>query len=370
MDTLNFIKPINDIINYREEQKELIRKALEISNGDPLNALQYFVTCMNHEGHAVEFELVFTIPANEEVTITLPIKEIEPKDELGYYVSWGNGLTYNTNIHTYERIDKTKDYHVRLFGLGISGFGMQSQDNEGYKKYLTKVISFGKLGHTFTSLEYAFYKCENNFTVPHVLPSNITNTCGMFWDCINFNQPLTTWDTLNVTNMISMFFGCISFNQPLTVWNVSNVTNMRSMFSWCKEFNQPFDGWNTTNVTDMSWMFIGCTNFNQPLTTFNTSNVTNMTNMFYNCTHFNESLTSWNTSNVTNMCHMFACCTNFNQPLTNWDTSNVTDMSCMFCCCTIFNQPLTAWNTTNVTNKCGIFVECNISEENKPQFKQ
>ena len=41
MDNLDFVKPIiNDNINYREDQKELIKKAMEISYGNPLNALQ------------------------------------------------------------------------------------------------------------------------------------------------------------------------------------------------------------------------------------------------------------------------------------------------------------------------------------------
>jgi len=421
MNNLDFVRPIiNDNINYRKDQKELIQRAMEISNGNPLNVLQYFVTCMNHEGYDIEFELVFTIPANEEVTITLPIIETDStsfykKDELGYYVSWNDEITHNTNVHTYKSIDEIKDYHVRFFGLGISGFGMQSLDNDGYKKYLTKVISFGILGHTFTSLEYAFYNCQNNFTIPQTLPSSITDTNRMFSCCYNFNQPLNTWitsnvtnmcnmfgyctnfnqslkwNTSNVTNMCGMFMGCINFNQPLE-WNTSNVTNMSNMFMFCTNFNQPLNAWNTSNVTDMCSMFEDCTNFNQPLTSWNTSNVTNMNNMFSCCIHFSQSL-EWNTSNVTNMDWMFYGCNNFNQPLTSWDTSNVTNMNGMFHRCTNFNQPLTDWNTSNVTNmrnmfyKCinfnqpltnwnisnvtkmnDIFFDCNISEENKPRF--
>ena len=392
MDNLDFVNSIDDNINYREDQKDLIQKAMEISNGDPLNALQYIVTCMNHEEYDIEFKLVFTIPANEEVTITLPIIETEPKDELGYYVNWNGKITHNINVHTYKKKYKIKDYHVRFFGLGISGFGMHSQegDNEGYKKYLTKVISFGRLGHTFTSLENAFNKCQNNFAVPHVLPSNITNTSSMFSWCKAFNQSLITWNTSNVSNVYNMFIGCSNFNQPLE-WDTSNVTNMSSMFYGCTNFNQPLK-WNTSNVTDMSRMFCCCTNFNQPLelntsnvtnmchmfaycTNFNqplqwdTSNVTNMRSMFYWCTNLNQPL-EWNTSNVTDMCCMFYTCTNLNQPLIAWNTSNAIHMDNMFFGCTRFNQPLTAWNTSNVTNIRGMFNSCNISEENKPHFNQ
>ena len=33
---LSFVKPFNDTVNYRIDQKELINKVLEISNGDNL----------------------------------------------------------------------------------------------------------------------------------------------------------------------------------------------------------------------------------------------------------------------------------------------------------------------------------------------
>jgi len=360
MDNLDFVRPIiNDNINYREDQKELIKKALEISNGDPLNALNYIVACMNHEGYNVEFELVFTIPANHEVTINLPIIETPfkdevsfpdegestsflRKDELGYYVSWNDEITHNTKVHTYKSTDKIKDYHVRFFGLGISGFGLLS--NDGYKKYLTKVISFGILGHTFTSLSYAFSQCENNFTVPQTLPSSITNTDSMFYKCRTFNQPLSTWNVNNVTDMSFMFQYCINFNQPLNTWSVNNVLIMR-------------------------WMFDNCTNFNQPLNTWSVNKVIDMHGMFSNCTNFNQPLNNWYVNNVINMHDMFSNCTNFNQPLNNWSVNNVSTMYGMFKDCTNFNQLLSTWTVNNVIDMSEMFKNCNISEENKPIFE-
>ena len=357
---LDFVKPIiNDNINYRVDQIELIGKAMEISNGDPLNALQYFVACMNHEGYDVEFELVFTIPANTEVTITLPIRDY-PGDELGYYVSWNDEITHNTNVHTYKSIDKIKEYHVRFFGLGISGFGRFSYDEDyyGYTKYLTNVISFGILGHTFTSLEYAFVDCKNNFTVPQTLPSSITDTSNMFRFCGAFNQPLNGWNTSNVTNMKSMFLECTSFNQPLNDWSVNNVVNMKDMFHKCANFNQPLNTWSVNNVTTMEEMFYGCANFNQPLDAWSVNNVTNMNNMFMDCTNFNQPLNAWNTSNVTIMSRMFFGCKNFNQPLDAWSVNNVTKMTYMFADCTNFNQPLNTWSVNNVIDMDRMFIRC------------
>ena len=313
MDNLDFVKPIiNDNINYREEQKDLISKAIEISNNNKLIALNYIVTSMNHEGHNVEFELVFTIPANNKVVITLPIKECNPVDDLGYYVVWDNVLTHNTNFHTFEPNNITKDYRVKFFGLGISKFGSEFDSefsiNDGYRKYLTKVISFGKLGHVFKSLNFAFYKCENNFTVPQILPSNITDTSEMFYWCDKFNQPLDMWNTYNISNMEGMFYFCTNFNQPLNTINVCNVRNMKYMFYKCNKFNQPLDRWDVYNVKNMNFMFCRCFVFNQPLSNWNTSSVIFMCGMFNSCYNFNQSLNNWNIHNVIDNDYMFTNC--------------------------------------------------------------
>jgi len=367
MNNLYFVRPIvDDNINYRVYQQELIEKALEISNGNPLNALQYIVACMKHEEYDIEFELVFQIPANTEVSITLPIIETKPKDEFGYYVSWNDEITHNINTHTYKSKDEVKEYRVRFFGLGISGFGRLL--NDGYKKYLTKVISFGILGHTFTSLNYAFNQCENNFTVPQTLPSSITDTNSMFYGCKAFNQPLNGWTVNNVTDMSFMFQYCINFNQPLDAWSVNNVLIMRGMFDKCTNFNQPLNTWSVNNVIDTHGMFSYCTNFNQPLNSWSVNNVKNMHYMFSDCTNFNQPLNSWSVNNVSTMYGMFKNCTNFNQPLNTWSVNNVSTMYDMFKNCTNFNQPLNTWTVNNVIDMSEMFKNCNISKENKPIF--
>ena len=330
MAKLDFVKSVNDAINYREQQKELIKKASEISNGDKLMALNYIVSCLFHEGVSAEFELVFTIPANEKIIINLPIVESQPPDELGYYVSWGGILTHNVKSYEFKKINEEKEYCVRFFGMGIISFGHANildslhENHKNYGSCLTKVVSFGVLGHFFTSLKHAFSGCTKNKVVPKNLPSSITDTSYMFWCCNNFNQVLQ-WDTSNVTNMNSMFLGCENFDQALQ-WNTSSVTNMSCVFLGCKNFNQALQ-WDTSNVINMSHMFRKCENFNQAL--------------------------QWDTSSVTNMAYMFMGCENFNQVL-QWDTSNVTEMSCTFSDCKNFNQVL-QWDTSNVTNASRIF---------------
>jgi len=415
---LDFVKPNKENTIYREDQKELIKQAFIICKGNQLNTLLYFVTCMNRAGHNIEFEMIFTIPANKEVSIMLPIIECDIKDNLGYYVNWGDEITHNINIHTYKKLDKLKKYHVKFFGLNITSFGMQNENNQEYAEYLTDVLSFGNLGHTFTSLKFAFYKCQNNFTIPQILPSSIIDINNIFRNCKNFNQPLHTWNTCNIINMYGAFRECVQFNQPLNnwnvskvkdmsymffnciifnqildkwdtsnvknmsfmfgycnnynkslnMWNVSNVKNMSFMFSYCINFNQPLNTWNTSNVELMGGMFKHCIVFNQPLYAWNTSKVRNMYRMFLNCTEFNQNLNNWDISNVTNICNIFRDCINFNQPLNLWNTSKITDMRCAFYGCSKFNQSLNKWNTINVIDAYGITFNSCIDEENEPIF--
>ena len=352
-DKFEFVKPLNKITNYMQDQKELVDKARDIAKGDPLNTLKYIVSCFAHEGENIEFVLVINAPThmshNKQVIINLPIitcstskepGQEELEDRLGFYVSWGDGiLTYNETQHIYT---KNNDYEIRIFGLGITGFGTNKSIN--FKLYLTKVISFGNLGHKFTSLEHAFRSCKNLKSIPSNIPSSITNLSYTFSHITNFNLPLETWDTCNVINMSFMFYKCYEFNQPLGTWDTRNVTNMSCMFGSCHEFNQPLGNWNTRNVTNMLCMFYECNNFDQPLG-------------------------NWETCSVINMHFMFSNCYKFNQPLTEWNTCNVTDMSFMFNNCSEFNQSLTKWNTCNVTNMSFMFGNCHITEKNKPVMR-
>ena len=371
--TLEFVKPFHDNINYREEQKELIDKAVEISNGDKLTALNYIVTSLLHNDiKDVEFILEFTIPANTSATITLPIVESNPKDELGYYVSWGNikdsvfGITHNIDTHTYEPTNEIKKYQVRFFGLGITGFGKYGI-NKDYNTYLTKVISFGQLGHMFTSLEYAFSHCKNNFDVPKELPSSITDLSSMFVRCKNFNKKLD-WNTRNITTMVEVFSQCINFNQNLQ-WDLTNATTLEHMFSGCKKFNQNLQ-WDISpqrsKVKNIKMMFCFCKKFNQNLQ-WDTSGVETMEGVFGGCTDFNQKL-EWKTSNTTNMAYMFDRCTNFNQKL-EFNVEKVLSMEKMFSECHNFNQKL-EWIIPKHTNIKDMFLECNISEENKPRIEE
>ena len=167
--------------------------------------------------------------------------------------------------------------------------------------------------------------------------------------------------------MAYMFYDCIDFNQPLDKWNVQNVTDMRAMFLSCNNFNQPLNSWNVSKVENMVGMFYGCVMFNQPLDQWNVENVENMVGMFYDCKDFDQPLNSWNVSKVENMESMFFGCVIFNQPLDQWNVSNVQSMAEMFHSCLMFDQDLKEWNVAKVQQSENIFTDAKMEEDKDKQ---
>jgi surface protein len=306
-DKLEFVKELLPTVDYMRDQKELIDRAKDITNGDPLNALKYIVSCLEHEGHSVELSIIYeicgfsddlklidfetgrTIDNDEyEISVDIPIQCVE--NELGFYVNWGDGhISLRETKHAYKKQQNTVEYNIRIFGFGITGYGPKITDIIGIgNNHLKKVISFGNLGHTFTSLEYAFVNCVKLISVPNFLPPTITNLSHAFSSCIWFNQSVETWDTRNVTDMSGMFRDCFKFNKPLNSWNVESVTNMSDMFYECFMFNQPLNLWKVESVTDMSNMFCFCEEFNQDLSSWNIKSAINIEFMFFGCNSLDE----------------------------------------------------------------------------------
>ena len=205
------------------------------------------------------------------------------------------------------------------------------------------LISFGS---DVTNHEFNIQR--STVIVPTALPGYVTNTRRMFKGCDEFNQNISTWNTVNVTDMSEMFSEAIGFNQPIGTWNTSNVTNLNNMFNGATSFNQPIGSWNVSKVTDMGCMFKGCESFNQPIDSWNVSKVTSMNSMFDGCGAFNRPLNNWDTSGVTDMSYMFKETESFNSDISNWDVSNVVNMSHMFESCDLFNQDLSTWKPSKI----------------------
>ena len=285
------------------------------------------------------------------IAVTLPMVGNAGKVSVDYgdgnATSSFSGLITNTRVKVYGEVTR---------------FG--STSNSGFRNNFLGIENFGS-NTLLTSLELAYFACEQANTAPNTLPSSVTNLNSMFLLARIFNSAnISSWNTSAVTDMSSMFSQTTFFNQPLS-WTTTAVKNMSYMFQGALRFNGALP-WDPVAVTDMSYMFQQAPAFNQPLT-WNTISVTNMRNMFDSASSFNKTV-SFNTTNVTNMQSMFAFTYKFNNgdtpfssniPL-NFNTGKVTNMSNMFINARVFDQTLTSgspihWNTSAVLNMNSMF---------------
>jgi surface protein len=140
-------------------------------------------------------------------------------------VDWGDGSPEEIYIgagvwpsHTYQ----TAGTYTATVSGNLPAFG----DPNGFgiiggltPNIITQVISWN---NTTTSFVGACESWQILTEVP-TLPPNVTNTYGMFFDAIAFNQNIGSWDVSTVTNMDYMFLSALSFNQDLSNWCVSNI---------------------------------------------------------------------------------------------------------------------------------------------------
>jgi len=334
---------------------------------------------------APDFKATFRTVNNGD-SITLPLVSGYGYD---FDVNWGDGSSDTITafddigrVHTYALAG---DHQITVTGL------MQYWNFSAVNDSKDQIITIDQNGACFlegaTDISNTFYSCSN-FTggtgVSNFDVSSATNMSGMFRNCTNFDQNISSWDVSSVTNMGLMFY-ISSFNQDINSWDVSSVTNMGSMFrdtpfnqdisSWDvssvtsmqsmfynSSFNQGINSWDVSSVTNMGTMFRS-TPFNQDISSWDVSSVTNMGSMFRS-TPFNQDISSWGVSSATNLSGMFQNCTNFDQNISSWDVSNVTNMANMFYACTSFDQNIGSWDVSSVASMTNMFYSCTLSTTN------
>jgi hypothetical protein len=329
-----------------------------------------------------------------------------PTIPTGYYlfgIDWGDG-TFDNGIATWDDPLLTHQYLTPgIYTITIYGDceGWQFA-NTGDRLKLLSILQWGglKLG----SVGDYFWGCENLDLsyVSDVL--NLTNTTSFyraFYQCTSLTKinNINKWDTTFIFSLNRMFERCINFDDNIGAWNTVNVIDMQNVFASASKFNNggsiSIGEWDTKNVTTFRYMFgsdsfTGYMVFNQYIGDWNTSSCTDMSYMFFRNPKFNQDIgtkkvvktgvpyLAWDTKNVTTMLSMFSSngivipggeFNNNNSPtIGNWNTTSVTDMRYMFNTQVNFNQPIgtneinfsgfptyLGWDTQNVTSFYAMF---------------
>ena len=227
---------------------------------------------------------------------------------------------------------------------------------------------------------------------------NVSTMDFMFASNHSSNIDISNWDTSNVTTFKQMFYGTsnMTFNQDISTkevtvgsrtynaWNVSKSTSFFYMFYNCIDFNQPIGNWqiNTGSSVNLEYMFRDTHVFNQDLLTkeitlsigntyiaWDTSKVSSFSGMFRNADSFNSPIYNWDTSNATDMSEMFYSHNIFNQDISSslqthpgtganyiaWDTKKVSFFNEMFISAVSFNKSIQNWNTVSGSNFSKMF---------------
>ena len=216
------------------------------------------VTITSIAGTASKIALPFTIPVGANITVSWGDSTVDTYDSTDTYD--GSGNQYSNIIHTYTGIG---NYTITVYG-NATGYGSPSSQAPyaGYN-LIQGITHWGDLG--LTSLSGAFLCNKNAFVVPSFIPSTVTDTSYMFYNCINFNDPnVINWNTTAVTNMTYMFYSASYFNQNISAWVTTSVENMDSMFQEAYTLSQNLSSWDTSSLTSAHNMFQNCPLANVP----------------------------------------------------------------------------------------------------------
>ena len=300
--------------------------------------------------------------------------EDKEKDEYINIINTYENVTRNdpSKIEKDEFDYKNEDEIISNIVIKINGEKIDFKYKHQFKKAgIYNIEYYFRKNLTKTDYMFSDCSCLINIDLSNFNTENITNICGMFYNCESLNNitGISNWETKNVTNMSYLFYNCKKLkNIPdISKWDLKNVNSLSHMFSFCELLNNIPDisNWNTKKVSNMSEIFSYCESLKSipDISKWDTINVTDMSGIFYYCKSLEKipDISKWNTKNVINMSLMFSNCESLKSipDISNWDTRNVTKMSYMFYKCKKLNKEpdISKWDLTNVIEKSYIFSE-------------
>jgi hypothetical protein len=250
-----------------------------------------------------------------------------------FVVNWGDGrsdlITSWNQAETLHTYDSAGTYTIRITGTIIGwsfSFG-------GDRLKIEEIFQWGCFNHG--NQINVFAGC-NNLVLDNVTDTldltNNTTLRGFFWQCtaITTINNLEQWDVSGITNFSVMFLDCINFNNPINTWDVSNATTytglnvlegLHGMFKNCALFNQPLNNWDLSGVRTINAMFEGAAVFNQDLDMWDVGEVRDFQATFLFATAFDFPLGNWDVKNALQMVQFMDGKTQFDYSPANFDAT-------------------------------------------------
>lgn len=188
------------------------------------------------------------------VTTTTNVEAVLPLVAAGHYnltVDWGDGTV--TTVRSYDddgarhTYAAAGTYTVTLRGLATHW----SFNNAGSKDLITAVTNLGDLG--WTSLNGAFYGCNNLTSVAGGVTEQVTDFTNCFRACPLVVPNLSTWDMSAALTISGMFYNAVSANPDLAGITMPLVTVMTNAFRGMVSFTRTLSAamfWENVNVTE------------------------------------------------------------------------------------------------------------------------
>jgi surface protein len=205
--------------------------------------------------------MTFNIASDAE-TLTIPCNNAGVFNAV---IDWGDSNT--SNITSYNDADLAHEY-VTAGEYQVSITGMFPNIyfyNGGGSSDKLKLLSVDNVGDTgLTSLQFAFYECENLISVTagdSVTPA-LASMEEAFSNCYGLvTIDLSGLDVSACINFSSMCYVCVELTTiDIADWDVSSGATFRVMFQFCyKLATVDVSSWDTSSGVEFDAMFDGCT---------------------------------------------------------------------------------------------------------------
>ncbi|ATZ21034.1 BspA family leucine-rich repeat surface protein [Mesoplasma coleopterae] len=320
-------------INEGMNDSEVVNALKNIHKPNGVKTISVYKKQLNEIENAV-FEVNITIDEDNytissthfEIEVKVDNKEIIDTKELSMLLNKLSILSFNTSSET--DLEKTIEYIIKMntssevfeliqFSITEGKIIVSPKNNIKYKLSNEIEVNLNEWTNNSKNQSTIYYDNETeafvaiNFANEKEPSVREIDTETIYQIGYNFQgqvpimpskiRQINNYLPSGATNLTNMFYQCFEFNQDLSLWDTSNVTSLYGTFHEASKFDGNITSWNTESVTLMSYTFAKASQFNKDISKWKTEKVTMMDHMFENALSFNQNLSSWNVYNVINI---------------------------------------------------------------------